>query len=80
MTADTKAPERKTHSARITAPVPYLSGKGRHQTIPVGPCLVDTLGGSAVDIVWGSQGQRCVALPVEALEAAQALGHLVLLD
>jgi hypothetical protein len=33
-----------------------------------------------MDIIWGTHGERCVALPVEEIEAAQTHGHLVLLD
>jgi hypothetical protein len=69
-----------THRARITGPVPYQSGSGRTQNIPIGPCLVERLGGRSIDIIWGTRGQRSVALPVEAIEAAQDHGHLVLLD
>jgi hypothetical protein len=72
--------EITTHRARITGPVPYLSGNGRKQNIPVGPCLVESVGGMAVDIIWGARGQSSVALPVEEIEAAQNQGHLVLLD
>ncbi len=69
-----------THRARITGPVPYLSGSGRRQNIPIGPCMVECAGGRSVDIVWGTRGQSSVALPVEEIEAAQDQGHLVLLD
>lgn len=72
--------EIKTHRARITGPVTYLSGSGRRQNIPIGPCLVESLGSRSIDIVWGTRGQSSVALPVEDIEAAQDLGHLVLLD
>jgi hypothetical protein len=69
-----------THQARITGPVPYRAGTGRMQNIPIGPCLVESLGGRSIDIVWGARGQSSVALPVEEIKAAQDLGHLVLLD
>jgi hypothetical protein len=69
-----------THRARITGPVPYLSGSGRKQNIPIGPCLVESLGGTSFDIIWGARGQSSVALPVEEVEAAQDDGHLVLID
>ena len=69
-----------THHARITAPVPYRSGSGRRQNIPVGPCLVQRLGGLSIDVVWGARGQSSVALPIEAIRAAWDQGHLVLLD
>jgi hypothetical protein len=69
-----------THHARITGPVPYLSGSGRRQHIPFGPCLVERVGERSIDIIWGARGQSSVALPVEEIEAAQNHGHLVLLD
>lgn len=72
--------ELTTHRARIVGPVSYRAGSGRRQNIPVGPCLVERLGGRSIDIVWGSRGQSSVALPVEEIEAAQDHGHLVLLD
>ncbi|MBP6765838.1 MAG: hypothetical protein KA141_12610 [Rubrivivax sp.] len=70
----------KTHRGRITGPVSYLSGSGRKQNIPIGPCLVEKLGGRTIDIVWGTRGQSSVALPIEEIEAARGHGHLVLLD
>jgi len=70
-----------THRARITGPVPYRAGTGRRkQNIPIGPCLVESLGGRAIDIIWGERGQSSVALPIEEIEAAQDHGYLVLLD
>lgn len=69
-----------THRARITGPISYLGGSGRKQTIPIGPCLVESLGGRCIDIIWGTRGQSSVALQVEEIEAAQDHGHLVLLD
>ncbi len=69
-----------THRARITGPISYKAGSGRKQTIPIGPCLVEALGGRSIDIIWGARGQSSVALPVEEIEAAQDHGHLVLLD
>jgi len=69
-----------THRARITGPVSYRAGTGRKQNIPIGPCMVESMGGRSVEIVWGARGQSSVALPVEEIEAAQEHGHLVLLD
>jgi hypothetical protein len=69
-----------THQARITGPVPYRAGSGRLQNIPIGPCLVESFGGRSIDIVWGERGQISVALPIEAVQAAQDQGHRVLLD
>lgn len=69
-----------THHARIVGPVSYRTGTGRMQNIPIGPCLVERLGGRSIDIIWGSRGQSSVALPIEEIETAQDHGHLVLLD
>lgn len=69
-----------THRARITGPVPYVAGSGRKQNIPMGPCLLESMGGRNVDIIWGVRGQSSAALSVEEIEAAKDLGHLVLLD
>jgi hypothetical protein len=70
----------KTHTARITGPVTYTAANGRRVRIPLGPCMVERMGGACTDIVWGSRGQSSVALPSEAVQAAQDDGHLVLLD
>jgi hypothetical protein len=69
-----------TQRARIVGPVSYRAGTGRKQNIPIGPCLLEGLGGRSVDIIWGARGQSSVALPVEEIEAAKDQGHLVLLD
>jgi hypothetical protein len=69
-----------THRARIVGPVSYRAGSGRMHSIPIGPCLVESLGGRSIDIIWGARGQSSVALPVEDIEAAQEHGHLLLLD
>jgi len=69
-----------THSARITGPVPYLSTGGKRANIPLGPCLVEELDDGVVDIVWGPQGQRSTLMPLQAFEAAEEGGNLVLLD
>lgn len=69
-----------THTARITGPVTYLAANGRKLNIPIGPCMVECMNGPLTDIVWGSRGQSSVALPSEAVRAAQEQGHLVLLD
>lgn len=69
-----------THRARIVGPVTYRAGTGRRQLIPIGPCVVESIGGRSIDIIWGTRGQSSVALPVEEIEAAQDHGHLVLLD
>jgi hypothetical protein len=69
-----------THSARITGPVSYLAASGRRVKIPLGPCMVERMDGKLTDIVWGTRGQSSVALPSDEVQAAQDLGHLVLLD
>jgi hypothetical protein len=68
--------DTETQCARITGPIPYLGSGGRKHHIPLGPCLVENMGESLVDVVWGARGQRSVALPMEAIEAARHLGHL----
>ena len=69
-----------TRRARITGPVTYRAGTGRMQSIPIGPCLIESVGGRSIDIIWGARGQSSVALPIEEIKAAKDLGHLVLLD
>jgi len=69
-----------THQARVTGPISYRSGSGRKQNIPIGPCMLESIGGRSVEVIWGARGQRSVALPVEEVEAAQDHGYLVLLD
>ena len=69
-----------THTARITGPVAYFSANGRKVNIPLGPCMVEQMGGPLTDIVWGTRGQSSAALPSEDVQAAQDQGHLVLLD
>ena len=69
-----------TQSARITGPVAYKADDGHAHTIPLGPCLVERLDDRLVDIIWGPDGQRSAALPLEDVESAEQQGHLVLLD
>jgi hypothetical protein len=80
MSEKERATDTMTHRGRITGPVSYVSGNGRRQNIPIGPCLVESLGERSVDIIWGARGQSSVALPVEEISAARNHGHLVLLD
>ena len=68
------------HSARITAPVRYLADDGRPRAIPKGPCLIEKMAGSEVEVVWGTKGQNCTLLPLDDVESAEARGDLVLLD
>ncbi|RPH46450.1 MAG: hypothetical protein EHM87_02015 [Burkholderiales bacterium] len=72
--------ELTTRPARIVDPISYRVRPGCLQTIPVGPCLLERVDGRSIDIVWGEDGQRSAMLPVEAIEAARADGHLVVLD
>ncbi len=69
-----------THNARVVGPVPYVARGGRTQNIPVGPVLVEARVGGVFDIIWGFNGQNSIALPLDAIEAAQTEGSLVLLD
>lgn len=68
------------HSARITAPVRYLTDDGLHRTIPKGPCLIEKMEGPVVEVVWGASGQNCTTLALDDVESAEARGDLVLLD
>jgi hypothetical protein len=69
-----------THLARVTAPISYMAVGGRQRYIPVGPCLIESRGGPAIDITWGTHGQSSIALPREKIDAATDQGQLVLLD
>jgi hypothetical protein len=69
-----------TKSARITGPVPYTAANGHAHNIPLGPCLVERLDDRLIDIIWGTQGQRSAALPLEEVESARQQGNLLLLD
>lgn len=69
-----------THTARITGPVTYWASNGHKQSIPIGPCLMESVNGKSIDIIWGASGQRSTALPLEEILAARDDGHLVLLD
>ncbi len=69
-----------THSGRITGPVHYFGPGGSEALIPLGPCLVEQLDGRSIDIFWGESGDKTAALSCEALEAAEDIGHLVVLD
>jgi len=69
-----------TKSARITGPVSYTAANGHAHNIPLGPCLVERLDDRLIDIIWGTQGQRSAALPLEEVESARQQGNLLLLD
>ena len=69
-----------TRSARITGPVAYTPDDGKTANIPIGPCLIEQIDDRLVDIIWGANGQRSAALPLEDVEAATGHGNLVLLD
>ena len=69
-----------TRSARITGPVAYTTDDGKTANIPIGPCLIEQIDDRLVDIIWGANGQRSAALPLEDVEAATGHGNLVLLD
>lgn len=71
--------DTESQFARITGPVSYLGGGGRKQNIPLGPCLVEHMGETVVDVIWGARGQRSVAIPIQEIRAAQTLGHLEIL-
>lgn len=67
-------------SARITGPVPYTSASGHAHNIPLGPCLIERLDDRLIDIIWGANGQRSAALPLEDVASAERQGNLLLLD
>ena len=69
-----------TQSARITGPITYKSPGGQAENIPLGPCLVERLDDRLIDIIWGADGQRSAALPLEDVESAEQHGNLILLD
>lgn len=69
-----------TRCARITGPVSYRADTERKQNIPLRPCLVESIGGPLIDIVWGVRGQSSVALPVEEIAVALHDRNLVFLD
>ena len=69
-----------TRSARITGPVSYTAEGGTARNIPLGPCLIEQVTDQSVDIIWGARGQRSAALPLREVEAARAIGNIVLLD
>lgn len=69
-----------TRSARITTPMPYVAPGGNMQNIPVGPVLIEAMSNRSIDVVWGSDGQNFVSLPIEVVESARTDGRLVVLD
>jgi hypothetical protein len=73
-------PETTTHSARITGPVLYRTTTGHQQKIPIGPCLVEGMGGLLIDVIWGLHGQRSTVMPAKEMQVAQKYGYLVLID
>lgn len=72
--------QHTTRSARVTTPMPYVALGGRMQNIPVGPVLIEAMANRSIDIVWGTDGQNFVSLPIEVVETARNDGRLVLLD
>lgn len=69
-----------TKSARITGPVSYRAANGHEHRIPLGPCLIERLDDHRIDVIWGPEGQRSAALPVEDVDAARQQGNLMLID
>jgi len=69
-----------THSARIIDPDSYRLDTNRLQNIPTGPCLVESLNGRLIDIIWGTRGQNSVALPIEMIKATHDDRHLIWLN
>jgi hypothetical protein len=73
-------PSSTTHRARVTGPIPYHTGVGDRQHIPLGACLIEQQDEKSIAIIWGAYGQKCASLPLEAMQSAQTQGNLVLLD
>ncbi len=69
-----------THSARIVGPVSYTAAPGSVKQVPLGPCLLETLDGLTIDLIWGASGQNCATLPATDMASALDQGNLVLLD
>jgi hypothetical protein len=72
--------DKSTHRARITEPLPYAAGAGSMRQIPVGPCLVQSIGANTIDVTWGALAQSSVVVPIDDIVAAWDRGHLILLD
>ncbi len=73
-------PFSSTHRARITGPIPYETGIGDRQHIPLGPCMIEGQADQSVDVIWGQYGQKSASLPIDAMQSACDQGNLVLLD
>jgi hypothetical protein len=73
-------PFSTTHRARITGPIPYETGVGDRQHIPLGPCVIEGQAGESVDVIWGQHGQKSASLPMADMQSAKDQGNLVLLD
>ena len=71
--------EITTHRARIIGPIAYQTASGRKQSIPIGPCLIESRGDRSIEIIWGASGQSSVALTLEEIKAAGDIGNRVLL-
>lgn len=69
-----------THSARIIGPMVYGESSGSSGKVPLGSCTVRQIDGHLVDIIWRTHGKSHAKMCVEAIEAAQDSGSLVLLD
>ena len=67
-------------NARITGPIRYKAEDGQSHDISLGPCLVEQLDDSLIDIIWGTSGQRSAVLPVEDVKSAEEQGNLLRLD
>ena len=72
--------EPTLRNGRIVGPLPYVKDGGKRVNIPLGPCLIESIDGQRVDVIWGASGQCSAILSVTDLETASANGHLVLLE
>lgn len=66
-------------SGRVVGAVPYIQSGGKQADIPLGPCLVESIAGERVDVIWGASGQRSAVLSRHDLKAATSSGRLALL-
>jgi hypothetical protein len=66
-------------SARVAGPVPYTL-RGQPMDVPLGPCLIERIDREHADVIWGEDGEHCVAFPIGELVRAKESGTLVLLN
>jgi hypothetical protein len=65
--------------ARIAGPVQFAAG-GRTRELPLGPCLLERVDDSRVDIFWGEGGEHSAEVLVSEIRRAADDGDLVLVS